>query len=375
MAELTVVEVESKAQKLKFIKYPYKLYAGDKNFVPPLLVERKEFFDTKLNPFYRSAKTRLFLAMREGEVVGRIAICISYRHNEYHHEATGFFGFFDTPNEEEISNKLLKVAMIELKKDGMDRMRGPMNFSTNHECGFLVDGFDSPPIVMMPYNHPYQVELAEKFGLKKAMDLLAYRLVTEAPPTDRVRKVVENRMKKTRIKIRSLNMKNFDGEIKMIKEVYNSAWADNWGFVPMDDAEFDCMAKNLKQIIDPNIVCIAEHDGKPIGFSLALPDINQVLIRLNGKLFPTGLIKLLWHTKVRRKIDRCRLLTFGIVPEFRRQAVDMMLYSETLKRGRENGYKWGELSWVLETNDLMRRGAEQMQAKVYKRYRIVEMPL
>lgn len=360
---------------MKFIKYPYKLYAGDKNFVPPLLAERKEFFDTKLNPFYRSAKTRLFLAMREGEVVGRIAICISYRHNEYHHEATGFFGFFDTPNEEEISNKLLKVAMIELKKDGMDRMRGPMNFSTNHECGFLVDGFDSPPIVMMPYNHPYQVELAEKFGLKKAMDLLAYRLVTEAPPTDRVRKVVENRMKKTRIKIRSLNMKNFDGEIKMIKEVYNSAWADNWGFVPMDDAEFDCMAKNLKQIIDPNIVCIAEHDGKPIGFSLALPDINQVLIRLNGKLFPTGLIKLLWHTKVRRKIDRCRLLTFGIVPEFRRQAVDMMLYSETLKRGRENGYKWGELSWVLETNDLMRRGAEQMQAKVYKRYRIVEMPL
>lgn len=375
MAEVTVVEVESPAQLNQFIKYPYHLYAGDKNFVPPLLVERKEFFDKNLNPFFRTAKTRLFLAMQNGTVVGRIAICISYRHNEYHLEQTGFFGFFDTPNDEGISRKLLKVAMIELKKSGMDRMRGPMNFSTNHECGFLVEGFDSPPIIMMTYNHPYQLDLAEKFGLKKVMDLLAYKLVTDLPPTDRVRRVVEKRMARTRINIRPLNMNHFDREIKMIKDVYNSAWAANWGFVPMDDDEFGHMARNLRQIIDPNIVCIAEHERRPIGFSLALPDINQVLIRLNGRLFPTGLLKLLWHTKVRNKIDRCRLLTFGVVPEYRGQGVDMMLYVETLRRGVEKGYKWGELSWVLENNQMMRRGVEQMQAKVYKRYRIVEMPL
>lgn len=375
MGEVEVIEVESRAQLMQFIKYPYKLYAGDKNFVPPLQAERKEFFDKEANPFYRTAKTQLYLAMRDGKLVGRIATCISYRHNEYHHEQTGFFGFFDTPNDEEISSKLLKVAMIELKKAGMDRMRGPMNFSSNHECGFLVEGFDSPPTVMMTYNHPYQAELAEKFGLKKVMDLLAYSLSSTVLPAERVLRVVDKRMARTRIKIRSINMRDFDNEVKKIKEVYNSAWADNWGFVPMDDAEFEHMAKGLKQIIDPNIISLAEHDGRPIGFALAIPDINQVLIRLNGTLFPTGLLKLLWHTKVRNKIDRCRLLTFGVIPEFRGQAVDMMLYLDSVRRGIKQGYKWGELSWILENNHKMRRGAEQMQAKIYKRYRIVEMPL
>jgi GNAT superfamily N-acetyltransferase len=375
MAEVNVVEVESSARLKEFILYPNRLYAGDPNYVTPLYVERKEFFDFKNNPFYRTAKTQLFLAMRGEEVVGRIATCISYRHNDYHDERTGFFGFFDTPDDEEISRKLLKVAMIELKKAGMDRMRGPMNFSTNQECGFLVEGFDSPPMVMMTYNSPYQVKLAEKFGLRKVMDLLAYKLPTDLGLTDRIQRVVEHRMTRSRVKIRPLDVGNFEREVRMIREVYNQAWAKNWGFIPMDDAEFDHLAKNLKQILDPKIVCIAEHDGRPIGFSLAVPNINQVLIRLEGHLLPLGLLKLLWHTKVSNKIDQCRLITFGVIPEYRRLGVDMMLYAETLRRGFENGYKWGELSWILETNEMMRHGVEQMQAFVYKRYRVVEMPL
>jgi GNAT superfamily N-acetyltransferase len=375
MSEINVVEVESSGQLRQFIEYPNRLYAGDPNYVTPLYVERQEFFDKKNNPFYRTARTQLFLAMRDNEVVGRIATCISYRHNDYQEEKTGFFGFFDTPDDEEISRRLLKVAMIELKKAGMDRMRGPMNFSTNHECGFLVEGFDSPPIVMMTYNSPYQPRLAEKFGLKKVMDLLAYKLSTSTEPSERIRRVVESRLARTRVKIRPIDMGAFARVVNLIREVYNQAWAKNWGFVPMDDDEFDHLAKNLKQILDPEIVCIAEHEGRAIGFSLALPDINQVLIRLDGRLFPTGLLKLLWLTKVRKSIDQCRLITFGVIPEYRKLGIDMMLYWETMRRGREKGYKWGELSWVLESNDLMRHGVEQMGAEVYKRYRIMEMPL
>jgi GNAT superfamily N-acetyltransferase len=375
MAEVNVVEVESSAQLKEFILYPNRLYAGDPNYVTPLYVERKEFFDFKKNPFYRTARTQLFLAMRGEEVVGRIATCISYRHNDYHDERTGFFGFFDTPDDEEISRKLLKVAMIELKKAGMDRMRGPMNFSTNQECGFLVEGFDSPPMIMMTYNAPYQVKLAEKFGLRKVMDLLAYKLPTDLGLSDRIKRVVEYRRERSKVQIRPLDVGNFEREVRMIREVYNQAWAKNWGFIPMDDAEFDHLAKNLKQIMDPRIVCVAEHDGRPVGFSLAIPNVNQVLIRLDGSLFPLGLLKLLWHTKVSNKINQCRLITFGVIPEYRKLGVDMMLYAETLQRGFENGYVWGELSWILETNELMRHGVEQMQAFVYKRYRVMEMPL
>ena len=375
MAEVKVTEVESPGQLNEFIRFPYRLFAGDKNFVPPLIAERKEFFDKEQNPFYRTARTQMFLAHRGRELLGRVATCISYRHNEYHDEQTGFFGFFDTVDDEEVSRSLLKVAMIELKKAGMDRMRGPMNFTTNHEAGFLIDGFDSPPVVMMTYNHPYQVKLAEKFGLKKVMDLLAYKLPTTHVTSSRVSRVVARQIERLNVRIRALDMRNFLQDVRTIKDLYNSAWARNWGFVPMDEAEFDHLAKNLKQIVDPEIVLIAEVEGRPAGFALALPDINQALIRLNGRLFPTGLLKLLWHTKIRNKVDQCRLLTFGVVPEYRNRAIDMMLYMESHKRCLEKGYKWGELSWILENNDAMRRGLEQMQAKVYKRYRVLEMPL
>jgi GNAT superfamily N-acetyltransferase len=375
MADVQVVEVESPDQLREFIKFPNRLYRNDPNYVTPLLMERKQFFDTDKNPFYRAAKTKLFLAMRGEEVVGRIATCVSYRHNDYHMEKTGFFGFFDTVDDFEVARPLLKVAMITLKKDGMERMRGPMNFTTNHEIGFLVEGFDRPPMVMMTYNQPFQVKLAEQFGLKKCMDVLAYRLVKESGPTERIQKVVEARARRSRVTIRTLDMHRFDREVRLFKEVYNQSWAANWGFIPMDDAEFEHMAKDLKQIVDPRIVCIAEHDGKAVGFSLALPDINQALIRLKGRLFPLGLVKLLWHTKVRNKVNSARLITFGVLPEYRKQAVEMMLYFETFNRAVASGYEWGELSWILETNDLMRRAVEEMQAQVYKKYRIMEMPL
>ncbi len=374
MSEVEVVEVESKGQLKQFIKYPYRLYKDDPNYVPPLLIERYEFFDKKKNPFYRGAKTKLFLAMRDGEVCGRIATCINFKHNQYHEERIGFFGFFDTPDDYEIASKLLKVAMITLKKDGMERMRGPMNFSTNHEIGFLVEGFDSPPMVMMTYNRPYQPKFAERFGLKKVMDLLAYKICEENQISDRVRTLVEKLRQRSNITIRKINMKDFDNEVRRIREIYNAAWSMNWGFVPMDEAEFSYMAKDLKQIVDPDFVLIAEHEGKPVAFSLSLPNINQALIHLNGRLFPFGLLKLLWHTKIFSKINSVRIITMGVIPEYQKRGIDMMMYIETFTTGVIKEY-WGEISWVLETNELMRRAAEDMGSVLYKRYRIVEMPL
>ncbi len=215
MAKIEVKEVESSSQLQKFIEYPNKLYKDDPNYVAPLTMERKEFFDTKKNPFYKFAKVKLFLAYDGNKIVGRIATCINYSHNEYHEENIGSFGFFDCPDDFEIASTLLKVAMITLKKEGAEKMRGPLNFSTNHECGFLVDGFDSPPVVMMTYNQPYLPKLAEKFGLKKVMDLLALRLTKDDPMPPRILAVAQKLQKRNNITIRSLNMKKFDEEIKI----------------------------------------------------------------------------------------------------------------------------------------------------------------
>lgn len=375
MSKIEVVEVESSSQLRQFILYPNELYKGDKNYIIPLLSERKEFFDFKNNPFYKTASVKLFLALRDGEVTGRIATCVNHAHNQFHQEQTGFFGFFDCPDDYEVAGTLLKVAMITLKKAGMDKMRGPMNFSTNHDCGFLIDGFDSPPTVMMPYNHPYLPKLAERFGLKKSMDLVAYLITKDKPISERIVKVVDKLASRTQITLRTLRMSKFNAEVERINTIYNEAWQNNWGFVPMNRDEFFHAARNLRQIVDPELVFIAEHQGRPVGWSLALPDINRALAYLDGRLFPFGFLKLLWHTKVRNKIDGIRMITFGVVPQFQKRGIDSMLYVKTYHRGIERGYKWAELSWILETNELMRSAAEQMGGTMHKKYRIVELPL
>jgi GNAT superfamily N-acetyltransferase len=375
MSAIEVVEVESASLLRKFVAYPNELYKDDPNYVAPLTSERLEFFDFKKNPFYRSAKAKLFLAKQNGQIAGRIATCVNFNHNEFHGEQAGFFGFFDCPDNYEIASMLLKVAMITLKREGMEKMRGPMSFSTNHECGFLIEGFDSPPVVMMPYNQPYLPKLAERFGLKKAMDLLAYKLISDDPIPERIQTVADRIRRRAGITLRSINMSDFDNEARRINSIYRDAWEKNWGFVPMTEEEFFHMARQLKQIIDPNLVIIAEHEGKPVAFSLAVPDVNQALIHLNGKLLPVGLLKLLWHTKIRNKINGARIIMLGVIPRLQKRGIDSMLYVSTYQRGVERGYTWAELSWILETNDLMRRGAEQLGAKLYKRYRIVEMPL
>jgi hypothetical protein len=372
---IEIIEVDSGSLLNKFILLPFKLYKNEPNWVAPLISERKEFFDKKKNPFYRVAKTKLFLARLDGEFVGRIATCINYNHNEFHAENIGFFGFFDTIDDYEVASKLLKVAMISLKAEGLDKMRGPANFSTNHEIGFLIEGFDKPPTVMNPYNPPYLPKLAEKFGLKKVMDLNAFLITKETPISDRQLRVVEKLKARGKISIRSVDFSKFDQEIKLLLQIYNQAWEYNWGFVPMSEDEFYHMAKQLKEIVDPELALIAEIGGELAGFSLAVPDINQALIKLNGRLFPAGILKLLWHTKIRNKIDGMRMLTMGVVHKFQKRGIDNIFFVDTYQKAVALGYNWAELSWILETNDLMCRAAENMGALLHKKYRMVEMPI
>ena len=248
-----------------------------------------------------------------------------------------------------------------------------MNFSTNEECGLLIDGFDSSPVIMMPYNPRYYVDFFDRFGLKKGRNLLAYSLTKDQVPPKDLQNKLEKIRERAGIVIRKINMSDFQGEIRRVKEVYNSAWSHNWGFVPMTDEEINHMAYQLKKIVDPDLVLFAEIDGKPIGFSMALPDINQALKKINGRLFPFGLLKLLWHS---RKIDGVRVPIMGVVHEYQNKGIAAMFGVESFKVGTEKkGYVRGEMSWILEDNALMIRALERMGARIYKTYRIYEIPV
>ncbi len=370
---IELLEVENSSDLNRFIKLPFSIYKDDPNWVPPLISERKEFFDKIKNPFFRAAKTRLFLARKNGEYVGRVATCINYNHNEYHQEKTGFFGFFDVIEDYEVARVLFKVALITLKAEGMEQMIGPASFSTNHEVGMLIEGYNFPPAVMMTYNKPYYNDFAEKFGLRKARDLLAFRIFQNTEMDPRLIRISERIKAKEGIGLRTLNMKDYDAEVELINEIYNKAWSKNWGFVPMSKEEFRYTARDMKQIVDPDMVLIAEVRGKPVGFCLSLPNINQALKYTNGRLFPTGLIKLLWHTKIKNKVDSVRIITLGIIQEYQKRGIDTLFYLETFRVGPTRGYNWGEMSWILEDNFAMVRAAELMGTKVYKRYRMYGM--
>ncbi len=374
-ATVQVVEAVSGAQKKEFIRFQYRLYKSDPNFVPPLIIERQDFHNPSKNPFFSGARVKYFLARANGVTVGRIATCVYFAHNEAHNEKVGFFGFFDTIDDYEVAAALLKVALITLKQEGMTAMRGPANFSVNHELGFLVEGYDSPPVVMMTYNYPYQPLLAERFGLRKRMDLLAWKITRDVPVPPRMLALAEKIASRGRITVRSLDMRRFDEEVAAIHDLYNRAWVHNWGAVAMKREEFFHMAKDMKQILDPELALIAEVDGVAVGFALSIPDINQALIHLRGRLLPFGIFQLLWHTKVRKTIRGIRTLAMGVVPEYQKRGVDSLLILRTFQNGIRAGYEYSELSWVLETNTLMNSIAQNLGATAYKTYRVMEMPI
>jgi GNAT superfamily N-acetyltransferase len=355
-----------------FIRLPWSIYHGNRTWVPPLIRDVRAMMDPERHPFHRHSEVQAFLALRDGRPVGRVAAIHNRRHIEFHQENVGFFGFYECERDAAASARLLDAAAGWLRERGLATMRGPTSFSTNEEAGLLVEGFDDPPAVMMAYNPPYYEEQFEAYGLSPSKTLLAYHVFASRPPEYLVRAaaIVERR---TGVKVRPLRMRDFDRELEIVRDIYNAAWRRNWGFVPMTDEEIRHMARELKPVVDPRLALIGEDaGGRPVGFALALPDFNQVLRRLNGRLFPFGVLKALW---LRRRIDSLRVLTLGVLEEYRGKGLDALFYLGIFRGGNGQGINQGEFSWVLEDNVLMRRPLERMGARVHKRYRIYDVSL
>lgn len=372
---IEIRKVNSKRDLNLFVDFPHELYKDDVNYVPALRMASMELLSPKKNPWFQHSKADLFLASIDGAIVGRIAAIKNNNYIKFSEESKGFFGFFDFIEDFNVAKKLLDHVVKWLKVEGLSTISGPTNFSTNDTAGLLIDGFDSPPVVEMTYNYPYYQEYLERYGLLKEMDLLAYYVPQDGVSHKSVKlgNLIEERLKRKGITIRYARMKDFSKEIQKIKDVYIGAWDNNWGFVPPTEAEFEFLAKGLKAIVDTQYCPLAEKDGKVIGFALAIPDINQILIKIKrGRLFPTGIFKLLFG---RKNIDMLRIITLGVLPEYRRLGIEALFYNRIIVNSTKAGIKAGEGSWILENNEEMNQGMLKMNAHPYKRYRIYNMDI
>ena len=329
------------------------------------------------NPFFQHADAEYYLAERDGAVVGRIAAVHNRLHNETHGDRVGFFGFFETIDDQAVADALFTAAGDWLRARGLDLMRGPASFSVNDECGLLVDGFPFMPAIMMPHNPPSYVRLTESAGFTKAKDLLVYEAGDEAglvPVPERLDRVVDTVLKRNGLTVRPLDLTRFESEVEAVKRLYNRAWERNWGFLPMTDAEIDHLAAQFKPIVVPDIVAFVEKDGEPVAFALSLPDLNVPLRKNRSGAFIPGLLRVLWMLK-RRKIPRLRILLLGVIPEYRGKGLDAVLYHWTWTRGNALGYTWGEAGWILEDNIAINSALEKIGFRRYKTYRLYDRPL
>ncbi len=368
LERVEVVPVTNSKAMRQFIRLPWNIYGRDPFWVPPLIIEMKKQFDKSKHPFFKHSSADFFLARRDGEFVGRIAAILNNNHNRFHNERTAFFGFFESVNDKDVASALLHHAAQWARDRGMNELRGPMNYSTNETLGILVEGFDTCPCIMMSHNPPYYAGLIENAEFEKAMDIYAWWLLTEKGLNPKIARVGEQVLKDEGLRIRAIDMRKFWEEVDIIKRIYNDAWSANWGFVPMTDAEFDHLARDLKTVVDPRVVLIAEKNKEPVAFSLALPDINQALKKINGRLFPLGLPILMYHA---RHIRQVRVLALGIAKKVQNwNGIGAALYYESFRRGVEAGYRSCEFSWTLENNALINRSMQLFGAQRYKRYRI-----
>jgi GNAT superfamily N-acetyltransferase len=370
---IEIKKVTDASGKKKFVNCQWNFYEGNPNWVAPIKMDRMKLLNEDKNPFYKHAEIQLFLAYEGKNIVGRIAAITNANHNAIHKDKVGFFGFFESINNQDVANKLFDEAVKWLKTKGMTDIRGPVNPSTNDEVGLLVDAFDMPPVILMTYNPPYYQQLIENYGFKKEKDLLAYILHHDTYASEKLTRMQQIVRDRKGITIRALNFKDakqFKADVKTLKEIYNAAWQPNWGFVKMTDEEFDFLANDLKTIAEPKLTIIAEIKGKPVGFALSLPDINQSLIyNKNG-----GILGAVWclFTK-KKKIDLTRIIVLGVLPEFQSSGVDAVLYHEIGETAFDLGMPKGEASWILEDNEMMKRGLETtMKGEVYKTYRIFQ---
>jgi len=383
MNSLFIQSVESIEDRRAFVSFPWRVYQDDPHWVPPIFSERMNFITPDHHPFSEHAQVQFFLAKRGSNIVGTIAAFINHRHNDFQNEQIGFFGFFEVLDDPEAAQRLLEAAENWVRQRGYEAIRGPAQYSTNEECGLLVDGFDDPPRILMTYNPRRYVGYIEGQGYQKAMDLHAYAIDTDIfaggskfPP--KLIRVVEKIKEKGDIHIRKVDMKHFDQEVERVKKIYNQSWSKNWGFVPMTDAEFKHLGEELRQVLDPDMTLVAEIDGEPIGVSITLPDLNQPLrFAYPGPKTPEWLtmIKLVWNWKIKHQETWARVLILGVLQEHRARGVDALFYYETARAALKKGIKHVEMSWILENNDAISRPIRVMGGEVYKTYRFYEKAL
>ena len=372
---LVVVPVTSRRDLRRFVDVPWTLFDRKRHpqWVPPLRATVLDALDQKKNPFYREADRALFLAVRDGRPVGRIAAIENRAHNRYHADRVGFWGFFECADDQEAADALFTASARWLGARGLDVQRGPMNPSTNYECGLLIDGFEHRPSFMTTWNPPYYAALCERAGMRKAKDLVAYFIPmgnqgwTMPAAFERL---ATRALRKSKVAFRDLDLRRFEAELEIVWDVYNSAWEKNWGFVPMSKEEFIHTARDMKPLIEPRYAFAAEADGITVGFMLAVPDYSGVLQKIgSGRLFPTGALRLLFG---KRGIRDWRVMALGLRPEYRARGILPLFAWEAYRRGREAGEQGAEASWILEDNAAMRRPMEAMGTEVCRRWRIYD---
>lgn len=368
-----IVEIpRNKTGVARFLEVPYSIYRGDALWVAPLLDDLKKVF-TDANPLFDHAEMKLWAAVRDGRDVGRIAGILDRSHNEFHREETAFFGFFESVDDRAVSRALFDTVAAWAREKKMTRILGPMNPTTNDECGLLVDGFESSPVLMMTYNPRYYLDLFEDAGLTKAKDLLAYWLEVRDKPLARLTRLADGfARRQPDLRIRPIRKKTLKEDLIKVKEVYNSAWEDNWGFVPMTDGDIDFMAARLKPLLVEDLILLAETSAEPVGFMMMLPDYNEAMKPLRGRLLTPKLFSFLAYLLGWRKPRIVRLITLGIKREYRGRGIDAVMFAESLKACLRAGYRECEVSWILEDNFMVQRPIRLFDGKVYKTYRIYE---
>ncbi len=375
-----IAECRTRPERRAFIEFQWEIYRDDPYWVPPLISEREAFYDQSKNPFFEHAEASMFVARRDGRIVGTIVAVLNYRHNEFHQEKTGFFGGFECVNDYSVARALLDTARDWLRARGMTVMRGPATLSSNDEWGLLIEGFDSEPMVLMTYNPPYYIDLLEQYGFRKAMDLLAWWVPIDTA-RDKVlqgkfERVVKAVLKRGKFTVRNAVLKDFNNEIEKLKKIYNGAWEKNWGFVPLTDHELQHLANNLKQFADQDFIFVTEVNGEPVGFSVTLPNVNRPL----RKAYPNPktpewwtLLKFLWYR--RTMVNSVRVILLGLLPEYRASGMDAVMIYKTLQVGLRKGMIGGEMSWILETNQDMNRINKLVGGEIYKRYRVYDLSI
>ncbi len=379
-SDIELIELPLSDRKLveRFIRVPWhvhRVHHPNPHWVPPLLMDRRDYLNPKKNPFFDHAEGAFWIARRNGKDVARIAAIKDRDYLDFHGDNTGYFGMFECPDDETIAAALVNRAAEWMRKQGLERAIGPLELSTNYISGALVEGHDRDPGINMPYNPPYYDGLLRSCGLGKAKDLWQWGLDLTKPMPPLMEKIAARVARRHSVQVRKMNLSNWDEEVGICLDIYNEAWEKNWGFVPVGEKEFRHMAADLKMVIHGDLGLVAEVDGKPVAFSLTIFNVNPVMKKIDGSLFPTGIFRLLWNLKIRPKINGARLILMGAREEYRKTGIVSMLMTETFRGAVGLGLTEGEIGWTLEDNDMVNKAIERMGGERVATYRVYEKEL